>query len=639
MNGINSKIMNTPEHLTGSGPGTTQSEPARIPDQFSETQWRLLILFTSGLVLLFSYYCLDFGVTTIFSHLYYIPIILIAYRYHGKGVVYSLVLGLLYLLMVLWFLPTNIIEIAGALERFVVFTLVAVVVAYLSAILEKEQQEYQSLYHFNESIVSNAHVWLAVMDKKGTIAVWNKAAEEITGYTANEVIGNNRIWKLIYPNPGYRKEITATIETITREKRFFENFVTDIRAKSGEKKTISWNTRAVSDDPQTSGRFVAIGFDITKRKKAEEELQAAYGQLTAQDEELRSQYEELAHSQRALSESEAELRNILRTAMDGFCIMDANCSFIDVNDAFCTMLGYSREEMLALSIHAIDVVETPEATALRIDRTIRNGEDRFETRYRCRDGRIINVEVSVVFTPTRGGRFLTFHRNITERKRTEASLIRATTKLNLLNQITFSDLQNAIFSLSGYLELERSVATDANTRQYGDKQASIVQTINETLKFAKNYQNLGMKPPLWQNAMQSFLYGISHLDMLDVSRKIDVGDLEIYADPLLEKVFFTMTENVMLHGRTATEIALYYRESPEGLILFFEDNGAGIPGDMKEKIFERRYEQKKGMGLFLVREILSITAITIRETGEPGKGARFEIFMPKDAYRIAERKV
>lgn len=612
--------------------------PALANGQFSETQWRFIILGTSGLVLIFSWLNLVLGVTTIFSHLYYIPIILLAYRYQRKGVIYSLVLGLLYLLLVLWLLPTDILEIAGALERFFIFTLVALVVAYLSEHLLQERQEYLNLYHFNESIVSNAHVWLAVMDKKGTIAVWNKAAEEISGYTAAEVIGKNRIWKLIYPDAGLRKEITATIRTITREQRFFENFITTILTNKGDQKTISWNTRALPDGQDTPERFVAIGIDITEQKKAEEELQAAYGQLTAQDEELRFQYGNLEENQRALSESEAELRTIVRTAMDGFCIMDMTGSFIDVNDAFCTMLGYSCGEMLSLSIPAIDVLETPEATALHMQEVIRKGGDRFETRYRCRDGRILNIEVSAVYTPTRGGRFLTFHRDITERRRTEEALNRATRKLNLLNQITFSDIQNAIFTLSGYLELENSGASEEKARQYHQRQLGIIQAINESLRFADNYQNLGLVPPQWQKVNQSFLLGISHLDITGISRTINLDELEIYADPLLEKVFFTLAKNVVLHGRTATRIALYYRETPAGITLFFEDNGAGIPGEMKEKIFDRRFEEKKGMGLFLVREILSITGITIRETGEPGTGARFEISVPNDAYRDAGSK-
>ena len=607
--------------------------PARISTPFTETRWRAIILVTSVLVLLFSYYSLVVGITTIFSHLYYIPIILLAYRYRRKGVVYSLVLGLVYLLLVLFLLPDNILEIVGALERFFIFTLVALVVAYLAEHLEQERQEYMRLYHFNESIVSNAHVWLAVMDREGRIDAWNKAAERITGYPAAEVIGNNRIWKLLYPDATYRKDIHATIRTISGEKRYLENFVTVIRTRDGGKKTISWNTQAIPDGEAAPVRFVAIGIDITERKRAEEELQAAYGQLRAQDEELRFQYGNLEESQRALAESRDEYQTVLRTAMDGIAIIDMDGTFVDVNEAFCTMLGYSRAEILALSVSAVAITETPEEMAGHMENVSKRGIDRFENRYRTRDGRILDVEVSAVYTPIRGGRFLTFHRDITERKRTEEALNRATKKLNLLNQITFSDIQSSIFSLAGYFELERSAATDEKSLQYLDKEGKIIRTINETLKFASNYQNLGLVPPLWQGVTQSFLYGISHLDMAHIARKLDVDDLEIYADPLLEKVFFTLAENVIMHATTATEVALSCQETPEGLLLFFGDNGMGIPHGQKERIFERRYEEKQGMGLFLVREILSITGITIRENGEPGSGARFEIFVPREAYR------
>jgi signal transduction histidine kinase len=121
-----------------------------------------------------------------------------------------------------------------------------------------------------------------------------------------------------------------------------------------------------------------------------------------------------------------------------------------------------------------------------------------------------------------------------------------------------------------------------------------------------------------------------------MSRNLRVEGLEIYADPLLEKVFFALVENVVLHGEGATQISLEHHETDDGLILVFEDDGSGIPVHMKEKIFERRVRDKPGMGLFLAREILSITGITIRETGESMKGARFEMLVPKGAYRFVE---
>jgi signal transduction histidine kinase len=222
----------------------------------------------------------------------------------------------------------------------------------------------------------------------------------------------------------------------------------------------------------------------------------------------------------------------------------------------------------------------------------------------------------------------------------EDALILARKKLNFLNVVTFNDIRNSIFSLSGYLELEKELLTDEKVEGYLENEKFAVRSIVHSLNFAKNYQDMGIKPPLWQNVNQTFLYAISHLDFAKVSRilrKVTLDNLEIYADPLLETVFFNLAENVLKHGGAVTEMILRYQEVPEGLTLFFEDNGKGIPVHLKEEIFERGYGKDKGMGLFLVREVLGITRISIRETGQQGKGARFEISVPKGCYRFASR--
>jgi signal transduction histidine kinase len=253
-----------------------------------------------------------------------------------------------------------------------------------------------------------------------------------------------------------------------------------------------------------------------------------------------------------------------------------------------------------------------------------------------KDGTIIWVEEYARMVPGPDGtpQVLVVSQDITERRQFEEALSRATKKLNLLNYITLTDIENAIFSLSGYLELEKMSPVDENMRELLEKQTEIVRIIAECLKFSRHYQSLGLHPPTWQSVMQVFLFGISHLDYSKLSRNLEVQGLEIYADQLLENVFLAMSENVVLHGETATDIRLFYRETSEGLILVFQDNGVGIPKDQKEKIFEKKHVDKKGMGLFLTREILSITGITIVEVGEPGKGACFEISVPKGAYRF-----
>ncbi len=125
---------------------------------------------------------------------------------------------------------------------------------------------------------------------------------------------------------------------------------------------------------------------------------------------------EQKRSDEALRESEWRHRNILHAAMDGFWLMDVQGRFLDVNEAACRMSGYSREELLAMCISDLDAAETPDETAKHIEANRKDGIDRFETKHRRKDGKIIEVEVSTTF---KLGLFFCFLRDITERKRAE----------------------------------------------------------------------------------------------------------------------------------------------------------------------------------------------------------------------------
>ena len=184
----------------------------------------------------------------------------------------------------------------------------------------------------------------------------------------------------------------------------------------------------------------------------------------------------------------------------------------------------------------------------------------------------------------------------------------------------------------------KPLITHDKPRDYVSKNETLVEKIVEALNFSKTYQRLGLSPTCWQNVENAFLAGVSHIDILDLSRHLDVKDLKIYADPMLEWAFYSLMQNVIDHGKIATEIRMSYQESDNGLILVFEDNGVGIPDSMKQEIFSRNIEERKGRGLFLTQEILEITNITIRETGTVGKGARFEMNVPTEAYRFADSK-
>jgi signal transduction histidine kinase len=133
------------------------------------------------------------------------------------------------------------------------------------------------------------------------------------------------------------------------------------------------------------------------------------------------------------------------------------------------------------------------------------------------------------------------------------------------------------------------------------------------------------------------LFAVSHLELGNIARDFGLEGIEIYADALLERVFVTLIENTIRHAKGATFISAGYTISGDDAVIFVEDNGQGILEDKKEEIFRKGAGASGSASLFLSREILSITGITIRENGISGKGARFEIRVPKGSYRFSAK--
>ena len=168
-----------------------------------------------------------------------------------------------------------------------------------------------------------------------------------------------------------------------------------------------------------------------------------------------------------------------------------------------------------------------------------------------------------------------------------------------------------------------------------DKGEKIAAAIQQQIQFTKDYQDMGATDPAWQNVSESITQAIARLPVRDIRVDIDRGDLEIYADPLAEKVFYNLIDNALRYGgEQMTTIRISSQESDNGLTIVCEDNGAGIPEVDKKALFTKGVGKNTGLGLFLSKEIFAITGITITETGEPGKGARFEITVSKGNYRF-----
>jgi len=229
--------------------------------------------------------------------------------------------------------------------------------------------------------------------------------------------------------------------------------------------------------------------------------------------------------------------------------------------------------------------------------------------------------------------------NITERKNTEETLHQASRKLTILSNITRHDILNQLMGLRGYLELSKEKVKDPVILKYILKEEQVAETIQGQIEFSRNYQDIGGHAPNWQSVSKTISSAVSQLNLSGVEIDVAVDRVEVFADSLLVKVFYNLMENSLRHGDHVTRMDFSVQESEKGLILIYRDNGVGISAEDKKKLFHQGFGKHTGLGLFLSREILSITGITITENGEPGKETRFEIQVPKGAYRIRNCQV
>jgi signal transduction histidine kinase len=227
--------------------------------------------------------------------------------------------------------------------------------------------------------------------------------------------------------------------------------------------------------------------------------------------------------------------------------------------------------------------------------------------------------------------------DITDRKRADNALKQANKKLNLLSTITRHDILNQLTVLRGYLALLKNQVTDPGTIEYIKKLETAAENIHAQISFTKDYQDIGVHSPSWYSLYDTVKAAESNFDSFLFRPIPDTFRVEVYADPLFGKVFINLIENAIRHAKGFTRITFSAQETEEGLIIAVVDDGVGIPLEEKENIFNRKYFKHTGLGLYLSREILAITCLSIRETGVPGKGARFEITVPKGMFRFSQK--
>jgi PAS domain S-box-containing protein len=326
---------------------------------------------------------------------------------------------------------------------------------------------------------------------------------------------------------------------------------------------------------------------------------------------------------------------LVRTMRDGAVASTADGRITLINPAGSAIFGISEDQAIGQSLAGLvpgldqllppDGGKTPEETeiTLQVDNIPRI------------------FAVQTVPTPSdrehRGGCIFIF-RDITDRKNAENAFMNANRKLNLLASIIRHDIRNKLTAIFIYVGLALEGDSKENMEQDLSRIRDSAEGIQSLIGFTQGYQDLGVAAPSWQSPNEALLAAGRILDCSGVRLVDETYGLEILADPLFERVIYNLLDNALRYAKGMTTFSLKCRGDGGVLLLFVEDDGPGIPLSDKERIFDKGFGHNTGLGLFLTREILGITGITIRETGEPGKGACFELTVPGGAYRFPSLK-
>lgn len=341
-------------------------------------------------------------------------------------------------------------------------------------------------------------------------------------------------------------------------------------------------------------------------------------------------------SEERLMRSELQYRSFVESVEDSIYTVDCAGRYLLVNRrrAPCRGKALVAEPGKRYSdFHSPEETRVFEAQIRHVAKTMSVVQREFE-----KDGRYFLRKFNPVVDPVTNEviAITVVSSDITEQKRTEHALALANKKLCLLSGITRHDIKNQLLVLSGYLEISRGSLPDTErTGGFIAKEQKIVDTIAQQISFTRDYEELGANAPVWQNVSALMSQAATRLPVRDVA--VDGGDptLEIFADPLLGTVFYNLMDNALRYGgEKMTAIRVTWHKNERGLVLVFEDNGAGISADDRARIFDRGFGKSTGLGLFLVREILSLTGIGIAENGTPGSGGRFGMTVPEGAYRF-----
>lgn len=335
-------------------------------------------------------------------------------------------------------------------------------------------------------------------------------------------------------------------------------------------------------------------------------------------------------------------REILDTFPAMVCASDRNGQVLYLNRTLAAFLGRTMEDMEGKPV-AEALFPFPDEIREILKDTLADGNQRKKEIPLTRDeGPAVILEgLAIPIEDSPGivsGAVLT----VQVRERYEADLVARTAEDSRLKQreilaIIRHDILNQLTILIGFLQFSEDFIDDPKLKDFLEREETAGTLIQHLTEFTREFQDMGLVVPGWFPVSTLIESAKRPLKPGKVAIESEIGGIEIFVNPLAERVFYTLMENALVHGGGLTRITHSARQDGGDLVITCEDDGNGIPPDERAMLFERGHGKNAGYGLWLAGEILSITGASLTENSMPGEGARFKIRVPQGMWRTETR--
>jgi PAS domain S-box-containing protein len=465
--------------------------------------------------------------------------------------------------------------------------------------LKGSEEKYRKLFEeaMDAILVADAET--------GILVDCNRAATELMGKSKSELIGAHQ--RSLHPENSKGKFSKA-----------FEEHLSDKEGQPIEDKIITKNGQI--KDVTIKGNRIEIN--------GKKMLQGIFRDIT--------------ESKRSLEKIifQAHLLNAVGQAV---IAADTDGRILYWNDAAEQLYGWSKTEVLGKNIIEIMLKEIDEQYPSEVVNHLKGGESwRGEVILKRRDGTMLQVIITTAPITNDKGEpigILGISIDITEQKWMQQVLedaIKAVAELNeklrVVEGLTRHDVRNKLSALNGRLYLLKK---RCNSNLEALQQITEIETISKQilriLEFEKIYVQVGSEELKYID-VETHINEAAALfsDLKGIQLVNDCHRLQVLADSLLRQLFYNLIDNTLKYGEKTRTIRIHYEEEKDQIKLIYEDDGVGIPEDVKVNLFQEGYGKGTGYGLYLIKRICDAYGWSIQETGVKNQGTRFTMTIPKN---------